>query len=132
MTPDRHHNSMVEGLVAGALAGLVSGVPSTVWARQPVEAVRAAGTLLGRPSIPRGVLAHVAISAWWGVVLAWLLPRRPSVMAGATAGLAIAALDLGIIGRRFPRIRALRRGPQIADHVAYGVTVAWSLRRSRS
>jgi hypothetical protein len=113
------------------VAGVLSGIPSTVWDRRPVEAIRAAGTLLGRPSIPRGAVAHVGISLGWGVVLARLLPRRPSLLAGGLAGLGIAALDLGVVGRRFPRIRALRAGPQVADHVAYGVTVAWWLRRSR-
>ena len=131
MTTTTAQNATWEGLAAGAVAGLVSGLPSTVMERRPVEAVRAAGTLLGRPSLPRGMAAHVAVSLWWGAVLGRLLPRRPSLVAGAAAGLAIAALDLGVIGRRFPRIRALRSGPQIADHVAYGVTVAWWLRRSR-
>jgi hypothetical protein len=39
------------------------------------------------------------------------------------AGLAIAALDLGVLGRRVPRIRALPLLPQVLDHVAYGATV---------
>jgi hypothetical protein len=52
---------------------------------------------------------------------------------GALAGLGIAALDLGLIGRRFPRVRALPQLPQVADHVAYGATVGavLALRRAR-
>jgi hypothetical protein len=46
-------------------------------------------------------------------------------------GLAIAALDLGIGGRLFPRIRALPPAPQVADHVAYGATVGYVLARRR-
>jgi hypothetical protein len=120
-----------QGVEAGAVAGVVSGLPSTLLERRPVEKTRAAGTLLGAPTLPRGAVAHVALSLGWGVALAALLPRRPSLAAGALAGLGIAALDLGLVGRRFPRIRALPAGPQVADHVAYGVSVAWWLRRAR-
>jgi hypothetical protein len=119
------------GLAAGAIAGVVSGVPSTVLSRHPVEATRAAGTLIGAPTLPRGAVAHAGLSLGWGVVLAGVLPRRPSTTAGAVAGIGIAALDLGLVGRRYPRIRQLPIGPQVADHVAFGVTVAWWLRRSR-
>jgi len=120
-----------EGLTAGAVAGVLSGIPSTVVSRHPIEAIRAAGTLLGAPSVTRGTVAHAALSLGWGVALARVLPRRPGPAAGAVAGLAIAALDLGLAGRQYPRIRQLPTGPQVADHVAYGVTVAWWLRRSR-
>jgi hypothetical protein len=43
---------------------------------------------------------------------------------GALAGLAIAALDLGVAGRRFPRIPALPVLPQLADHAAFGAVAA--------
>jgi hypothetical protein len=42
---------------------------------------------------------------------------------GALAGLAIAGLDLGVLGRHWPRIRALPTLPQVADHVAFGALV---------
>lgn len=77
------------------------------------------------------VPVHGAISLAWGVVLAQTLPRRKTAAAGACAGLLIAALDLGFVARKFPRIRALPRGPQVADHVAYGATVGWVLARRR-
>jgi len=32
----------------------------------------------------------------------------------------VAALDLGVIGKRFPRVRALPLVPQLADHAAFG------------
>jgi hypothetical protein len=48
------------------------------------------------------------------------------------AGLGIAALDLGIVGRRVPRIRALPLAPQVADHLAYTETVAVVLARRRA
>jgi hypothetical protein len=121
------------GLNAGAVAGALSGAPSTVHAlvtrRSPLDAVRAAGTLLlGDDAPPRrlvvaGVAAHGVISLCWGVALAVVLPRRRAVLSGAVAGLAIAGIDLGVLGRRWPRIRALPLLPQIADHVLYGALV---------
>jgi hypothetical protein len=47
------------------------------------------------------------------------------------AGLGIAALDLGIVGRRFPRIRALPLLPQVADHLAFALSAAAVLARRR-
>jgi hypothetical protein len=44
--------------------------------------------------------------------------------AGALAGLAVAALDLGVAGRRFPRVRALPLVPQLADHALFGAVAA--------
>jgi hypothetical protein len=46
---------------------------------------------------------------------------------GAAAGVGIAALDLGVGGRLFPRIGALPVLPQLADHAAYGATVGYVL-----
>lgn len=115
---------------AGLLAGALSGLPSTVLDRHPIAASRAAGTLLGAPTLPRAALAHALLSLGWAAVLARVLPRRPALWHGALAGLGIAALDLGIVGRRFPAVRALRTGPQVADHLAYGITVAAVLRRT--
>jgi hypothetical protein len=121
------------GLTAGVVAGAVSGAPSTVHAlvtrRSPLDAVRAAGTLpLGEDAPPgrlvvAGLAAHALLSLGWGVALAVVVPRRRAVLCGAVAGLAIAGIDLGVLGRRWPRIRALPLLPQIADHVVYGAVV---------
>jgi uncharacterized protein YndB with AHSA1/START domain len=118
------------------VAGAFSGVPSTVHAlatgRDPLAATRAAGALLGRPTVTRGVAAHIALSLGWVVVLAAILPRRNTVVTGAVAGAAIAALDLGLVGRRLPAIRALPTAPQVADHIAFGALAAATLdRRAR-
>lgn len=109
---------------------MVSGVPSTVHAlvrRRPLgDATRAAGTLLlsaeagDRTLLVAGALVHAALSLGWGTVLAVILPRRGAPAWGAVAGLAIAGLDLGVVGRRLPLVRALPAGPQVADHVAFG------------
>jgi len=121
------------GLVAGTVGAIVGGIPSTGYAlatgRDPLEASYAAGAILlpreersGRLLISATV-AHGAISLFWGMVLVRVLPRRHPVLAGAAAGLAIAAFDLGTAGRRIERVRRLPLGPQLADHAVYGAAV---------
>ena len=124
-------------LRAGAVAAALSGAPSTAYAlatrRDPLEATLAAGSLV----LPRetrrdrllaaAVPVHLALSFGWAVVL-----ERAGVRGardGALAGLAIAALDLGVVGRRHVRVRALPLLPQVADHVAYGAIVGALLDR---
>jgi hypothetical protein len=119
---------------ATLVAAALSGVPSTAWAlakgRDPLEAALAAGAMLvgEHASKPRRLAAaapvHLALSFAWTVVLDRTLPPRHRVLTGAAAGLAIAALDLGVIGRRIPAIAALPLGPQVADHVAFGALAA--------
>ena len=130
-----------DALAAGAVAAVVSGAPSTVLALStggdPLAATLAAGSVLLPGETRRGRLAvaavplHLALSFGWAVVLERALPRRHEVAAGTAAGLAIAALDLGAARRLFPRIRALPLLPQLADHVAYGLTVGYVLARRR-
>ena len=133
--------TIADGLVAGAVAALVSGAPSTLHAfatrSSPLEATLAAGTLLlpreRRPLalVLAAVPVHLALSFGWALLLAALLPHRRTVAAGVLAGLAIAALDLGVVGRRNPRVRALPQLPQVLDHVAYGAAVGVVLRLRR-
>jgi hypothetical protein len=110
-----------------------SGVPSTAWSLVTggdlLASTEAAGTLLVAPTSSRfrllvaGVAAHLVISFGWAQVLARLLPKHHTATAGAVAGLGIAALDLGLVARRFPAVQRLRRGPQVLDHLAYGALV---------
>jgi hypothetical protein len=132
-----------DGLVAGALAWAVSGLPSTLHAaaggRDLLAPVRAAGTLLvpAGSSTPAllvaGALAHTGLSLGWAALLSFTLPARLTVPAGAGAGLAIAAFDLGVVGRRYPAVAGLPLLPQVADHVAFGTVVGLvvDLRRRR-
>ena len=114
-------------VAAAVVAGVLSGAPSTVHAlvtRRPVlGAARAAGEVLGRSGLARGLVAHAALSLAWAGVLAAVLPRRRRVLGGALGGLAIAGLDLAVAERRFPDIAALPRLPQVLDHVAFGALV---------
>jgi hypothetical protein len=130
-----------EGARAAVPAAVFSGLPSTVYAfitrNDPLDASVAAGSILlpterrRLPLLAAAVPVHLSLSAIWGVVLAAVLPRKNPVVEGAISGLVIAAFDLGIIGRKFPRIRALDVPPQVADHVAFGVITAISLSRPR-
>jgi hypothetical protein len=121
----------VTGVVrAGIAAAVFSGVPSTVHAlvtgRDILAATRAAGTLApgGKPSVLGGAAVHLVVSAGWTIVLASVNRRRKlGVLGGAAAGAVIAALDLEIIGRRNPAVRALPRLPQWLDHIAFGAIV---------
>ena len=119
-------------LRAAAWAAALSGIPSTAHAlatgRDPLEAAYAAGTILlpgeTRPQrlLAAAVPVHLGISIAWTVALDRAGVRGAA--RGAVAGLAIAALDLGLVGRRFPRIRALPVVPQLADHAAFGAIAA--------
>jgi hypothetical protein len=121
--------------VATAIASVVSGAPSTVHAfatgRGVLDAARAAGTLLpGRedePGLIAGGVVHVVISAFWGLVLGRLLPRRHTAAWGAIAGLGIAAVSLPTVGQRRAAIAALPQVPQWADNVAFGLITGWLL-----
>jgi hypothetical protein len=127
---------------AGLVAAIVSGAPSTAHAfatgRDPLGATKAAGTLvLGEDAPPWALVAaaaptHLAISLFWAAVLERALPARNRVAWGAAAGLAIAALDLGVVGRRFPALRRLPLVPQLADHALFGAVVGALSGRGRS
>jgi hypothetical protein len=115
-------------------------MPSTGWAlitgADPLAATRAAGTLLpgrsDRPSVVGGVIVHIGISATWTAGFALAAHRwRMSAVRGAVVGLGIAALDLGVVGRRFPRVTALPKSAQWADHVVFGAVLGHALRPNR-
>lgn len=142
MTESREPSRWVsDGVTAGLVAAVVSGVPSTAYAllagRDPLEAVWAAGSLLLGAERRRdrllaaAVVAHLAVSLGWALVLSRALPEQRAMSVGALAGLAIAALDLGVIGRRVPRLRVLPLLPQLADHITYGATVGTVLAARR-
>ena len=142
LCPAGSRGVFADAAVAGAVAAVLSGAPSTAHAlltgADPFEASLAAGTLL-LPSerrasrlLPAALAAHGALSLGWAVVLAVVLPRRRTVAWSLPAGLGIAALDLGVVGRRYPRIRALPLAPQVLDHLAYAAAVGSVLSRRRA
>ncbi len=101
--------------------------------QDPLEATLAAGSMLLPGQSRRAILLAAAVPVHLALSLGWALAlERAGVRGarrGALAGLAIAALDLGVVGRRFPRVRALPLGPQLADHVAFGAVAGWFLAR---
>jgi hypothetical protein len=114
------------------VAAVVSGAPSTVVALlrgdDVLAATRAAGTLLpgrrDRPGVVAGLAAHAVLSIWWGGVLTAVVRRvGGGAVTGAVAGAAVAALDLGVVARHYPAIRALPQGRQWADHLVFGAVV---------
>ena len=118
---------------AGFLAAVFGGVPSTVYALargdDPFESTRAIGSMVTSSTddstlLLAAVPIHLGISLGWAAVIAGVLPARRRLLLGALIGVGIAMLDLGILGRSFPRIRALALGPQVADHVAFAMIVA--------
>jgi len=127
---------------AGLVAAAVSGVPSTAAAlatgRDPLEATKAAGTLLVGERAPTllqvaaAAPVHLALSLAWAAVLERALPRERRALWGAAGGLAIAALDLGVLGRRRRAIRALPLIPQLGDHALFGAVVGLLSDRDRS
>jgi hypothetical protein len=130
-----------DALAAGLVAAGASAAPSTTWTLvlggDLLEGARAAGALIlpyeRRTSrlLAAAVPVHLALSLGWAVILEPLLPHRREPLYGTLAGLGIAALDLGVIGRRIPAIRALEQPPQWLDHAAYGLAVGLVLKRRR-
>jgi hypothetical protein len=129
-------------VVAAACAAVLSGLPSTLLAwwtgADPLEATRAAGTML----IPAdsgdvalfwaAALVHVSVTLFWAVLLALALPRKRLVAWALLAAAVIAVLDLRVIARLFPEVYALSFWPQFADHLAWGAAfggaLSWRLR----
>jgi hypothetical protein len=87
--------------------------------------------------VPAAAALHSALSLGWAAVLAATLPDRrmtlPSAVGVACAvGTGIAIIDLGILGRHYPRVVALPIFPQVADHMAYALGVCLTLRQART
>ena len=126
-------------LVAGGLAGVVSGIPSTVYLLltggdlfASVNALVAMVTTDELPMLYRISIAaavHFAVSFWWASVLVVLMPRRAPIVGALIASALIAFLDLKLIAPRFfAEAAALAFIPQIADHLAWGAAVGAVLR----
>src|SRR4051794_15422430 len=132
----------IDVLAAGLAGAVVSGLPSTVWTLvegdDPLEGARALGrVLLPReertlPLLVAGAPVPLALSVGWAGVFAAALPERAEPLTCTVAGLAVAGLDLGVLGRFFGPIAALPQGRQWADHAAFGLSVGVVLRATRT
>lgn len=103
-----------------------------------LEGGRAAGAMLLPHERRTAVLlaaagpVHLALSIGWAAVMAIALPHGREPAWGIVGGMAIATLDLALIGRRIPSIGTLPQGRQWADHAAYGLSVGLVLRARRA
>jgi hypothetical protein len=132
----------VRVLAAGLAGAVFSGLPSTVWTLLEGGDPAEGGRALGKVLLPReertlvllaaGAPVHLALSLGWAAALARVIPDHDEPALGVLGGLAIAGLDLALLGRFVPPIAALPQGRQWADHAAFGLTVGLVLRRSRS
>jgi hypothetical protein len=132
-TRRRPERRVLEATVAASLLGAAPSLLSSVrrdgvrqsW-RYGVGATRAIATLVppGRPDVLVGAATHFGISAVFGQVLGRLLPLRRSAFWGAAGGAAMGLIGAGVVGRRFPAIRALPFGRQLADNIAFGIIFA--------
>jgi hypothetical protein len=127
-------------LMAWLVATLLSGAPSTLLAVLAgddwLAATRAAGGMLIEGDstftalLAAAAVVHGAVSAFWAMLLAVLLPREHVAGWAIFAAALIAVLDLLVIAPAFfPGVAALAFGPQFADHLmwgaCYGLTLAW-------
>ncbi len=128
------------GLVAGLVSGIVSGAPSTAWAIATgddiLRSTRAIGHLVRPRSKGIRLLAlsgfmHLAISSAWGILLAFVLPKKRTTLWGMVIGVGIYVLDMVIIGRRHQEIRSLPQLPQLLDHLLYGALAGTIIRQQR-
>ena len=125
-------------LEAGLAGAVLSGVPSTavaLWRGEDVlDGARAAGRIVLPRETRTPVLLAAAIPVHLGLSLGWaavLDAIHAGPLGGLAAGMGIAALDLGVIGRRIPAIRELPQPRQWADHAAYGLVAGACLRVRR-
>jgi hypothetical protein len=142
-TPRSARQLIGDVLVAGACAAVLSGIPSTLHALltggDPMQATRAAGSMLVSPASTDAALfaaaavVHLAITLFWATVLVLALPRRRPVLWSLAALAVIAVLDLRLIARFFfPEVHALPFWPQFADHLAWGASFGAALKWRRS
>jgi hypothetical protein len=127
---------------AWLVATVFSGLPSTLWTLasggDALEPTRAAGAML----LPRATdtlalfaaaaVVHPAVSLFWTLVFAWLLPRRHVTPWAITGSAGVALLDLLVLAPLFfPRVAALAFWPQFADHLMWGALLGGTLERGR-
>jgi hypothetical protein len=136
--PELPGDALAAGLAGAACSAIPSTLLSLIRGEDALDGARAAGAMVApneRRTLALLVIAapvHLAISLGWATVMAVALPRGGEPARGVVAGMAIATLDLVLIGRRIPSIAALPQGRQWADHAAYGLAVGMVLRTRRS
>ena len=104
----RLHFAVRDLFFAWLAATVFSGAPSTAYAlatgTDPMEATRAAGTMLVSPDagpvrlFAAAALVHSTVSLFWALVFGSVLPHRHVVAWAMGGSAAVALLDLRVIG----------------------------------
>ena len=126
-------------LYAYVMATVFSGLPSTLHAvvtgADPLEATRAAGSMLApftdstATLLAAAAVVHPVVSLFWTAVFAFFLPRRQLVTWAVLGSAAVALLDLRVIAPLlFPSVAQLPFWPQFADHLMWGALLGGTLR----
>lgn len=142
-------------LIAGTAAGLVAGAVATaaqvalwalagddVWRLLVEDTARAARILLGISVVHApwwailyaASLVHVAVSVGYGVLFATAAARYPDVLGPATGaiyGALVYAVDLHAFAVIWPWFEGSRGTSAMGAHLAFGVTLAITLRWCR-
>ena len=119
---------------AALFAGLVGGIPSTLYAIASggdwLESMNAVAAIVNaenlfivwRVSVAAAI--HFTISFVWASALLAILPHRRTLLWASASGAVIAVIDLLILAPiLFPEIATLSFRLQLADHVLWGVVV---------
>lgn len=120
-------------------ATVFSGIPSTVILTASGQdlwpPVRAVGLILLSSDAPAWMLlaaagfVHCAVSLFWTLVIARLVPPVSAPLYAVGASALIAVVDLRVIAPLlFPEVAALAFWPQFADHLMWGLLVGMTLK----
>jgi hypothetical protein len=127
--------------LAALLAGIIGGVPSTLYAiacsGNWLESINAIAAMANAENLSFGwrvsvaTAIHFMISFVWSAALMAFLPERWTLLWASVAGAAIAVIDLLLLAPiLFPEVAALSFWPQLADHVVWGGAVGAILART--
>jgi hypothetical protein len=127
--------------LAALLAGIIGGVPSTLYAVASggnwLDSINAIAAITNAENLSFGwricvaTVIHFTISFFWATALMAFLPQRRVLLCASAAGGAIAVIDLLLLAPiLFPEVAALSFWPQLADHVVWGGAVGAVFKRT--
>jgi len=119
-------------IAAGIIGILLSSIPSTIYYRVTSQNILEPFLSIGLIFIDLShfyllilisAALHFLISLFWSMVLKFIIPNKKQLLFGMFTGIAIALIDLIIIGSHIPGIANLEFFPLLADHVLWGIIV---------
>lgn len=139
--PDSELGRFVRGLVGGELGGTVFAV-LTLWFTTSVDLGRDTALLMistvatgqnsiedGSASVAMGVLVHLMLSALYGVIFSFLVPRMRTngtlLLSGGVYGLIIYLVNFRILSPvLFPAFQDANQPFEVLVHLVYGQVLA--------